>query len=103
MCQFAIQEVDRRILAKKTLVAHVEHQAEEKFKERVEEIEGKVAILTHELKESNEHREDLKRNNERLEIEIAALRVTLESDSETKDAHISNKSGLQEEILELQS
>ena len=49
--------------ARKTIVEEVQHHAEEKLREKVEEFEGKIAVFAHELKESNEHREDLSDRN----------------------------------------
>ena len=103
MKQFAKKEIDRRIGAKKVLVEEVRHQADEKLREAVVEFEGKVAGLTHELRESHEHREDLTKRNEKLELEIAALKLTVASDSDHKADHEAAKGSIQEEILELQS
>ena len=68
---------------KKTLVEEVQHHADEKLREKEEEFEVKVTGLALELKESNEHREDLSEKNKGLEHEIAALRLTLAADSDS--------------------
>lgn len=78
-------------MARKTIVEEVQHHAEEKLRERVEEFEGKIAVFAHELKESNEHREDLSERNKGLMAEIAALKLGLAADSDSKAEHIANK------------
>ena len=45
MRQFTIAEIDRRIKVRKNLIAQVEQSAEEKFSERLDVMQGKVAEL----------------------------------------------------------
>ena len=58
-------------------------------------MQGKVLELKHGLKESEEHREGLKDSNQRLEREIAALRLTQIADTQDRDNLIVSKDSSQ--------
>lgn len=87
MRQFTIREVNRRIEAKKRLVEDVELRAEQKLKAHVEEMEGKVVLLNHELKQSRDRTEELNTHNERLQQEIASLKLSLANGTSLRHDH----------------